>query len=132
MLISFVVAGFGSTSVTVIVVAVVLLDIAIQGQNILVQTRMFMSTRPLAAHQHRIRHQQLHLRSHRLRTGIRALGVGGWTAVPPPVRSCRASPSPSGSSGVTADSCSRRTRRRSTSRELTTVTVISSRTGVLP
>ena len=41
VLVAFVAAGLGSTSVLVIVVAILLLDIAIQGHNILVQTRLF-------------------------------------------------------------------------------------------
>jgi hypothetical protein len=41
VLLAFVAAGLGAASVVVIVVAILLLDIAIQGHNILVQTRMF-------------------------------------------------------------------------------------------
>ncbi|WP_375388807.1 MFS transporter [uncultured Amnibacterium sp.] len=41
VLVSFVVAGLGGASVAVVVVAIVLLDVAIQGHNILVQSRMF-------------------------------------------------------------------------------------------
>jgi predicted MFS family arabinose efflux permease len=41
VLIAFVVAGLGATSVIVLVLAIILLDVAIQGHNIMVQTRMF-------------------------------------------------------------------------------------------
>lgn len=41
VLVAFVVAGFGARSVVVIVVAILVLDIAIQGHNIMVQSRMF-------------------------------------------------------------------------------------------
>jgi predicted MFS family arabinose efflux permease len=41
VLVSFVVAGLGAASVAVLVVAVLLLDVAIQAHNITVQTRMF-------------------------------------------------------------------------------------------
>jgi predicted MFS family arabinose efflux permease len=41
VMLSFVLAGVGGTSVVGIVVAIVLLDVAIQGHNITVQTRMF-------------------------------------------------------------------------------------------
>jgi predicted MFS family arabinose efflux permease len=41
VLVAFVAAGLGARSVVVIVVAILLLDVAIQGHNILVQSRMF-------------------------------------------------------------------------------------------
>lgn len=41
VLVSFVVAGLGAGSVVVIVVAILLLDVAVQAHNITVQTRMF-------------------------------------------------------------------------------------------
>lgn len=41
VLVAFVVAGIGARSVVLLVVAVLLLDVAIQGHNITVQTRMF-------------------------------------------------------------------------------------------
>ncbi len=41
VLAAFVVAGFGGRSTVVVIVAILLLDVAIQGHNILVQSRMF-------------------------------------------------------------------------------------------
>jgi hypothetical protein len=41
VLVAVVVAAFGSRSVAVVVVAILLLDIAIQGHNILLQSRLF-------------------------------------------------------------------------------------------
>ncbi|BDZ48055.1 MFS transporter [Frondihabitans sucicola] len=41
ILLAFVIGGLGSTSVPVIIVAILVLDVAIQGQNITVQSRMF-------------------------------------------------------------------------------------------
>ncbi len=41
VLVAFVVAALGSTSVAIIVVAILILDIAIQGHNIMLQSRMF-------------------------------------------------------------------------------------------
>ncbi|WP_375401239.1 MFS transporter [uncultured Amnibacterium sp.] len=41
VLVAFVVAGLGAASVIVLIVAILVLDIAIQGHNITVQTRMF-------------------------------------------------------------------------------------------
>jgi predicted MFS family arabinose efflux permease len=45
VLVSFVLAGLGARSLGVLVVAVLLLDVAIQGHNITVQTRMFQVDR---------------------------------------------------------------------------------------
>ncbi|KQQ26891.1 MFS transporter [Frondihabitans sp. Leaf304] len=42
ILVAFVVAGIGQRSVAVIIVAILLLDVAIQGHNITVQSRMFL------------------------------------------------------------------------------------------
>jgi predicted MFS family arabinose efflux permease len=41
VLLAFVVAGLGARSVVVLVIAVLLLDVAVQGHNITIQTRMF-------------------------------------------------------------------------------------------
>lgn len=82
VLISFVVAGFGSTSLAVIVVAVLLLDIAIQGQNILVQTRMFMVD-PAARSRINTAFVTNNFICGAIGSGLASVlwGVGGWTAV---------------------------------------------------
>lgn len=47
VLVAFVIAMFGSASVAIIIVAILVLDIAIQGHNIMLQSRMFQAE-PLA------------------------------------------------------------------------------------
>jgi predicted MFS family arabinose efflux permease len=82
VLVSFVVAGFGAASVVVIVVAIVLLDVAIQGHNITVQTRMFQVD-PSARSRINTAFVTNNFVCGAIGSGLATVlwGSGGWTAV---------------------------------------------------
>ena len=73
-IVAFVVAGFAGRSVAGIIVAIVLLDIAVQGANILNQSRIlaYLHRSPQQAQYH-LRDGQLHRRGYRFRRRGRAL-----------------------------------------------------------
>jgi hypothetical protein len=74
---SLLIAGEGQRSIIVLVVAVILLDVAIQGVNILNQTRLF-AIDPLA--RSRLSSRSSHRTSSAARSARRSQGSSGSTA----------------------------------------------------
>ncbi|GAA2748620.1 MFS transporter [Amnibacterium kyonggiense] len=82
VLVAFVVAGLGARSVVVLVVAVLLLDVAVQAHNITVQTRMFQVD-PAARSRLNTAFVTNNFVCGAIGSGVTSLlwAAGGWTAV---------------------------------------------------